>query len=306
MKKKLRIVFGIIFAICSIFVISSSMENIRAKTKSDELKKAKLVFPVISDVHIGGALFSERKFKSALKDLKELYPNYNAIAIVGDSANSGRKSEYKSFMAILNKYKESNAEVMLSMGNHEYYCKGFTNREHEGTFVSETGMPAIYYDKWVKGYHFIILAPENNGYAKLSNKQLNWLKDTISKDASADKPIFVFLHQPFYDTVFGSDAWAGIENHEELYNILKMYPQVMFFTGHSHYNLDNEKTMCKKDFTMFNTGAVNYIMTKGDRYEPINLSQGLVVEVFDHKVVVRCREFSNHKWINKYEVKLGK
>ncbi|WP_138206143.1 metallophosphoesterase family protein [Haloimpatiens lingqiaonensis] len=302
MKRKLRIIFVIIVAISSIFIVSSSMKNIRAKTKLDELKGAKLVFPVISDVHIGGFFFSERKFKNALIDLKELYPNYNAIAIVGDCVNSGTKAEYMSFMNILNKYKEDNAKVMLSMGNHEYYCKGPSNREHENIFVHETGMAAIYYDKWVQGYHFIILAPENNGYAKLSDNQLNWLKETIKKNASIDKPIFIFLHQPFKDTVFGSDAWAGIENHEELYDILKMYPQVMFFTGHSHYNLEHNKTMCKKDFTMFNTGSVNYIMTKGDRYEPASLSQGLVVEVFEHKVVVRCREFSTHKWIGKYEV----
>ncbi|WP_125153475.1 metallophosphoesterase family protein [Clostridium rectalis] len=304
MKRKFKSGVVIVFSTIIMLIATSSLRKMQVKVKTDEFKNAKIVFPVISDIHIGANLLAEEKFKNALIDLFELCPDYDALSIVGDSTNSGNEAEYKSFMRILNANKRKDSKILIAMGNHEYYSKGFNNKELENTFVRETKMSALYYDKWIKGYHFIVLAPENNGDAILSTCQLNWLKNTIKENESKKKPIFVFLHQPFSNTVFGSNAWAGIENYEELYAILKMYPQVIFFSGHSHYNLDNEKTMYKKDFAMFNTGAINYIMTEGDGYAPIELSQGLVVEVLEDKVIVRCREFSTGKWIGKcYEVK---
>ena len=43
-------------------------------------------------------------------------------------------------------------------------------------------MESIYYHKVVKGYHFIVMSPENettHGY--YSDKQINWLKEEMAK-----------------------------------------------------------------------------------------------------------------------------
>lgn len=56
-------------------------------------------------------------------------------------------------------------------------------------------MESIYYHKVVKGYHFLVMSPENgvtHGY--YSDTQINWLKQELVKAKQADpnKPIFVF------------------------------------------------------------------------------------------------------------------
>lgn len=43
-------------------------------------------------------------------------------------------------------------------------------------------MESIYYHKVVKGYHFLVMSPENgttHGY--YSDKQINWLKEEMAK-----------------------------------------------------------------------------------------------------------------------------
>lgn len=273
------------------------------EVKADEKDSPNLVFPVISDVHIGAGN-SELKFREALKDFKSVYPNYNAIVMVGDSTDKGKERQYGTLMQILNEEKPKNAENIITMGNHEYYEGNLDNAGYEKRFVNKTLMPAVYYDKWIKGYHFIALAPEHNEWAMLSETQLKWFSEKLKENEDESKPIFVFLHQPFSNTVFGSESWGAIGNHERLYEILKEHPQVIFFSGHSHYSLEDKKTMYQKDFIMFNTASINYIMTEGDGYGLPELSQGLLVEVYDGEVVVKSREISQHRWIGRtYNIK---
>jgi len=293
MKRKMLVkkiaVFSLVIILSFTFLISA-----QTKLVSDTLPK--IIFPVISDIHIGGAE-SERKFQNALEDYKEIYPRYDAIVMVGDITNGGKESQYRTFMQILNSNKANKATEIILMGNHEYMAGDSSSKGYETRFVKETSMPYLYYDQRIKGYHFIALAPENMGGADLSVKQLSWLKTKLNENRDKRQPIFVFLHQPLPNTVYGSKTWGDVINYKKLNNILKKYPQVILFSGHSHYILDNDKTIIKKSFTMFNTGAVYYTMLEGDKYSDPSLSEGLLVEVYQNKVVIKCREFSKHKWL---------
>jgi 3',5'-cyclic-AMP phosphodiesterase len=286
-----------------IYVILNIIFILSAKVKTASASIPKIVFPVISDVHIGG-IGADIKYREVLRQSKELYSNYDAITVVGDITDQGKETQYKTFMQILKMGKPPAAEAILAMGKHEYREKDLTDKGYENRFVRETGMPGLYYDKWIKGYHFIVLAPENNIEAKLSEEQLRWLNNKLVEEEKINKPIFVFLHQPFPNTVYGSHSWGHMINYKKLFSILKNHPQVIFFSGHSHYSLENCKTRYKKGFNMFNTGAVYYIMAADDRYCNYKLNQGLFVEVYDKEVIVRCREFSKYKWIGKvYTIK---
>lgn len=93
-----------------------------------------------------------------------------------------------------------------------------------------------YYDKWIDGYHFIVLNTQwdTKDRAYLSPEELNWLDETMAENASSDKPIFVVLHQPLYDTYTNSNAWPdGVQDHQ-LKEILRKYPQTIMFNGHIH------------------------------------------------------------------------
>lgn len=290
------------FSVCLLVIFNISFMNIEPILAHEKVPK--LVFPVISDVHIG-KLQAEGKFIKALKDLKEQSSSYDAIALVGDITNAGEKNQYKRFMNILNSNKVKTAEALITMGNHEYFSsKNITEKGSEKRFIQETKVPSLYYDKWIKGYHFIVLAPEKSGSAKLSSVQLNWLKGKLQEKEDKVKPIFVFLHQPIKETVYGSNDCGHIDNYKELYEILKNHSQVVFFSGHSHYLLEHPRTMYQKDFTAFNTASICYTSIETDVPSSPMYSQGLLVEVYDKEIVVKCRDFSRSKWIGEeYTVK---
>lgn len=293
-KRKIFITVLVVALSLSIYIIFNMISGVE-KVKLSKDEKLILAIPVISDIHIGG-IGADMKFEEALRDYEELYGNYDAIAIVGDIVDTCKKVNYENFKKILRNGTPPNADKIIAMGNHEYYFEDTSKEDYEKRFMEELKLKSLYYDKWIKGYHFIVLAPEHEESAKPSKKQLFWL-ETKLKETRDSKPIFIFLHQPFKDTVFGSEDSCGIENDQELYDILKKYPQIIFFSGHSHYDLANEKTIVKKEFTMINTSAIYYVMNYNDSNEPIYKTQGLALEVYDSKVIIRRREVITKQWI---------
>ncbi|MDQ1143461.1 hypothetical protein QE429_000288 [Bacillus sp. SORGH_AS 510] len=275
-----------------------------------------LQMAVMSDVHI---VFNNpnNRFKQALTDLMGIVPDYDAIAIVGDMTNSGRDPDYQLFNKILQTYKNPTAEQLLSMGNHEYFETDLdknspvTDEMLQARFINYTNesLPNIYYDKWIKGYHFISLAgelsprsllayspyPQARDWAYISDQQYEWLEQTLAINSSSNKPIFVFLHQPITNTVYGSINWGAGFDRERLLAILKKYPQAILFSGHSHFLLNHPKSIYQDGFTMVNTSSVDYTWYEGGSVS--NHSQGYIVNVFDDHVELKAREFSNGTWI---------
>ncbi|WP_345773389.1 hypothetical protein [Paenibacillus sp. 19GGS1-52] len=102
-------------------------------------------------------------------------------------------------------------------------------------YETETGMTGPYHDHWIDGYHFIFLGTEQGlrTFCNLSIQQLQWLDHQLEEQSAADKPVFLFLHQPLKDTVAGSlesQGWYGVTQDEELKSILAKYPQTLLFT----------------------------------------------------------------------------
>jgi predicted MPP superfamily phosphohydrolase len=278
-----------------------------------------LQMSVISDLHINRKK-PNNKFEQALLDLRDIAPNYDTIAIVGDMTEGGFEEEYQRYSDILKAFKNQSAEEFVTMGNHEYFeptydkISSVSDLQLKQRFIKYTGeqLDDIFYDKWIKGYHFISLAgelsleslapqsqkqPGLNDAAYLSERQYQWLEKTLSVGADPNKPIFVFLHQPIRDTVYGSMRWhASFDDQTRLLSLLKKYPQVILFSGHSHYLLNHPKSIYQDGFTMVNTSSVEYTWFEGG--EVPTLSQGFIVNVYDDRVEFKAREFSNHTWIN--------
>lgn len=273
-----------------------------------------LKLTVISDVHVKNT--EDQKFVRALNDLSTIAPDYDAIAVVGDMTEFGIQEEYRVFNSLLQKNKLPNAEEFMVMGNHEYFEKylnkdsNVSDEELQARFASFMNVPGVYYDKWIKGYHFIALSGEKSAHtmlaetslpgdvdsAYISDTQFEWLEETLAIDADENKPIFLFLHQPIENTVYGSMRWhAGLKD-TRLMDLLRNYPQVILFSGHSHYILNHPKSIYQDGFTMVNTSSVSYTWFEGGRIP--DLSQGYVVEVYDGRVEFKAREFSNQTWIS--------
>lgn len=278
-----------------------------------------LQLAVISDTHVSTTVKRNGvKFQNALEDLKHIAPHYNVLAINGDLTDNGFPAEYDLFNSILSTNMVKNASKFLVIGNHEWKEKNsnssVTDSQLIQRFLDKEHVPGVYYDKWIKGYHFIALGGEksaaslkatgksNPDGAFISEKQIQWLEKTLADGAESGKPIFVFLHQPITGTVYGSEWGAGFQD-QKILAILKKYPQVILFTGHSHYPLNNEKSIIHDGITMVNTSSVAYTYTPQTSSDD-SKSQGLIVNIYHDKIELKAREFDTKSWIKTVTIPL--
>jgi len=263
-----------------------------------------LIFPVISDVHI----YSDNdknleKFKTTLEQLNQVSPIQDAFVVVGDLTEYGEAAQYDKFMSTYKWRKQSQAVSMMAIGNHDYW-NGLSAADAQKRFLDKSGMESIYYHKTIKDYHFIVLGTEDGlTEGTFSVQQIEWLGEQL-KQANADdpkKPIFVFHHQPIKDTVYGSE-WGFTLNRDLFYDTLRPYPQVISFSGHTHYPLDDPRIIHQKDFTSIGTSTGAYLWLDTGRIQgevPDGadfLNQALIVEVYNNKVLIKRRDIHNNDW----------
>ncbi|EKN66684.1 phosphatase/fibronectin domain-containing protein [Neobacillus bataviensis LMG 21833] len=278
-------------------VSSSSVMNSNG-TKPD------LVFPVISDVHIkSNNNQTLDKFVTTLEQLNQISPNQDAFVVVGDLTDNGLTPEYDKFFNEYNVKKQVQAVSMFAIGNHDYW-NGLPVADAQKRFLEKTGMESIYFHQMIKGYHFIILGTEDGvTEGTFNEQQIGWLAERLKQAAADDphKPIFVFHHQPIMDTIYGSE-WGFTKNRDLFYDTLKPYPQVISFSGHTHYPLDDPRIIHQKDFTSIGTSTGAYLWLDAGRIQgevPEGadiLNQAMIVEVHHNKVLIKRRDIHQNDW----------
>lgn len=266
--------------------------------------KPNLIFPVISDVHImSDSDWTPDKFKETMRQLNRMVPEQDAFVTIGDLTDTGYAEEYDSFFDIYDKHKQSQAESMFAIGNHDYFNEENADDAQE-LYLKKTGMESMYYHKVVKGYHFIILATEGELTEGIfSEKQIKWLDEElqIAHDDDPEKPIFVFHHQPIKDTIYGSE-YGFDENRDLFYDTLANYPRAISFSGHTHYPLDDPRIIYQKDFTAIGTSSGKDLWLEDGRMQGNNpadgdfINQALIVQVHDDDVLIYRRDIHNDDW----------
>ncbi|BBH22347.1 hypothetical protein Back11_36920 [Paenibacillus baekrokdamisoli] len=285
-----------------------------------------LTFPVMSDTHIGindVSVDAAAKFTQALKAYGDM-AKYDAIVINGDMVDSGTEQQYADAMNLLNQKKLTGAKAIITPGNHEYYAAkkelGDDKFKAAERFYDKTGMNAagyqveavdkiteksgVFFDTWVKGYHFIVMYHDRS---EMSDAKYSWLEKKISEDeqgkkADPAKPVFVFSHYPYKGTTYGSEGagWDNPAQYTKFKTIMAKHQNAMLFTGHTHYTLEHPNTMNADDgFIKINDSAVAFVQAHGysndsDIYLDKNKSQGLMVKVYDNKLVIERRELDNN------------
>lgn len=268
--------------------------------------KPNLVFPVISDVHIQtDHPTSVEKLAATLKQFNEIAQKQDAFVVVGDLTEGGGIEHYDKFMSAVAAHKQANTSWLIAIGNHDYW-NDMPVEVAQARFLEKTGMGALHFKKVINGYNFIILGTEDGcTEGTFTSDQLNWLAEQLEIAAQEDpnKPIFVFQHQPLPGTVYGSE-WGIQNNPEAFYDVLKKYPQVMNFSGHTHFPLYDPKIVHQKDFTSIGTGTSGYMFLddhriQGEIPEGANdMNHAWLVEVYDDEVVLNRRDITNNRWID--------
>ncbi|WP_207707473.1 metallophosphoesterase, partial [Clostridium tarantellae] len=245
----------------------------------------------------------KRKLKTALKTYNKYFPNLDAYIISGDLTENGSQLQYDNFINIFNKYSKKDAKLLTVMGNHDYWNElsaDEAQKRFENNMETKINTHTI-----LKGYDFINISSENGDCHGTFNENLiQWLKKelNIAKNRDAKKPIFINVHQHIKNTVYGSDLWGN----DSLYKVLKDYPQVIVFSGHSHYDINDERSIHQKDFTSVGTSSISYTELEPGKIEGsipkdfCHFSQGLAVKVYeDNTVEIQRLDFHNNTKIKK-------
>ncbi len=218
-----------------------------------------LRFTVASDVHIddsNSALEEARLaklFEVAYKYASEheSYKKLDAALFCGDITNHGRLSQMKKFKQIMEGAIKEETKALLIMGNHEFYDNASQAKSRfNQTFGDEDGHEVI------GGFHFIRVSPDANNGNNFSAEKRAWLDAELKEAAKDDptKPIFVMQHQHVSNTVLGSVDW-GVS---DLTSVLKKYPQIIHFSGHSHFPMQDPTSIWQGTFTALGTGGLSY------------------------------------------------
>lgn len=268
-------------------------------------------FNVVSDIHInvnGGSQEAAKHFEEALKDIKLFNKDSWGLFVVGDIADTGNANEYDKMWDIAKLYGEG-LPIYLTVGNHDLMLD---ETEGKAAFMENAGVSTIYYERIIQGYHFLFMGSEKSGnQAYFSDQQLKWLETTLNSCREEDdkKPVFLFVHQPLGNTVAGSfpgQGWDGVsdENNcaEKFRNILKSNSQIVMFNGHTHWDMNSEKTLHYKTEELpfiLNTASVAYLWSSYDipEGEFLEGSQGYFVRIYEDKVIVLGRDFLENKFI---------
>ncbi len=270
-----------------------------------------LRFAVCSDIHLDGNENQEAaiRFSNLFEDFYKIAENDNkynkvdAMLIAGDFTGGGHENQYCIFNKIIDKNIKDETKQLCVLGNHEFIAyrdndasvgydvyKKFVNEEVDTVTL-------------INGYYFIGVSYDNDG--KSFKTKINWL-DNILEDITAknpDKPVFVFQHPHPFLTVYGSVNWGNID----LRKILSKYPQVIDFSGHSHYAPSDPRSVWQGSFTAIGCGSLSAFMgnlnyIEGDKDAPGKSGGAWLCEVdCNGNVKMRLYDIENRKFFDNIE-----
>lgn len=282
-KRTLALLMGT--AMLLFTLITTSVLCAASSGNSDtETAYSSLQVGIMSDIHLYDTVTGA---DDNLKKMLELYKekNVDAILVTGDIANTNTVAQYQKFNRIWDEAfpNPDEAPVRLTlMGNHDYEssinAEQNTVEQAQQRFIDQLG-GELNFNRVVNGYHFIGMSGEGSAvYGKFTEKTVSWLKEQLDAAVSEDpdKPIFVAAHQPISNTTYGSDQ----EGNTAFADLLKDYPQVVFFAGHCHRPAENERSIYQKDFTAVAVPSLQYVTVEtGTAPEAFASQEALLLSV---------------------------
>lgn len=246
-----------------------------------------LRFVACSDIHLDGEATEENmaEFKNLLKDMYEYaenaeYKSLDGLLVAGDFTGGGAEKQYEVFNKVIDENLKDGTELLIVLGNHEF----IDYRDEDATvgykvykkYISEV----VDTDKVINGYHFVGVSYDDNG--KTFAGKCQWLEERLRKATEEDpeKPIFVYQHPAPTLTVYGSGNWGDLN----IRKVLNKFPQVVDFSGHSHYTPSDPRSVWQGEFTAIGCGCLKALMGNlnyidGDKDAPGKSGSAWLVEV---------------------------
>ncbi len=297
---------------------------------------------VMSDLHISYTEYSAdeiaeklRLYASAVADLRDISNgDLDAVMMCGDYSSIGCPEQARTFaqgtqVIFKGIFGNKAPKLLIGMGNHDtcwrpngYCC--ITAKEWYEIFAqygltndfadtSDTNLGNIRIDFEKQGRIYSLLYVETENYAEniFKPETLKWLDEMLLQITVQNPGRFVFVgtHGPVQESgIYGTDIkledssdWATAKGNID--RILKKYPQVILFSGHTHLSDELETAIMQVNYTAINVpGALarDYYMGSerylDDRYPDHQHGMGIYIEIDDKdNIRIRRINFSTEK-----------
>ena len=242
----------------------------------------------------------------AVADADTAYGALDAVLIAGDLTDDGRKAQFNAFEAALSsEMREGTRFLGVTAKSHD--GGAMTRRETHEYCTALTGNPPDFHTV-ITGFHFLGLSASEDDSVHYDDGQIAWLRAQLEAATAEDplKPVFVMHHEHVRGTVYGSSEFEG---WGETYftDVLNDFPQVVDFSGHSHYPLNDPRSLWQGEFTAIGTGSVYYTEFTIDAYRSYNppdaydVSTCWIVEVdANNRVRLRGMDVLNQECLCEY------
>ena len=239
--------------------------TIRAKPPADPGEFSPVLrFIAASDTHVKSCFDKEsRRIQKMLRmgyaaaDADPSYSALDAVLVAGDLTDDGRKDQFLSFAAAMRSgLRDGTRFLGVTAKNHDGYT--MSRREVHELYTSLTGNSADFHTV-INGFHFIGLSASDDDNEHYDEAQVAWLRAQLEEAVAEDplKPVFVMHHEHVKNTVYGSSDFEGW-GLTYFTDVLNDFPQVVDFSGHSHYPLNDPRSLWQGAFTAVGTGAIYY------------------------------------------------
>lgn len=222
-----------------------------------------LRFVACSDIHLDGEENQEAaiRFADLFDDMYSYsescsYKTLDAVMVAGDFSGGGAEKQYEMYKKITDLKLREETKLLTVIGNHEFIDYRDVDATVGYTVYKKFISDEMDTDVVINGYHFIGVAYDDNG--KTFKTKLEWLKNRLDKatEESPEKPVFVYQHPHPFLTVYGSVNWGDTD----LRKVLSKYPQVVDFSGHSHYCPSDPRSVWQGAFTAVGCGSLSALM----------------------------------------------
>lgn len=292
---------------------------------------------IVSDTHLDVKHplpeLPQSRFIDVLKEDKASEAPIDALLIDGDTTSRGMRHNWDLFRDCFTKETEGYAkQLLLQFGNHDtWHDVSYDEAVNEYySAVKDTcgfTLDRVYYSKEINGYRFVFLGSEEDGGcgANISDTQIDWLDKELKSGTAAGKPVFVFNHQALNATHGLPKTWDAVEDpnagpmeggvgpaSDKIRDVLCKYKNIFYFSGHSHMGLNGEKSLRENGYSSFeNLNGVWLVMLPslscGNHHgEDLHFDIGYQLEVYADRVLLRPRNFAEHKWNSEVAITDGK
>lgn len=269
-------------------------------------------FVITSDAHITtiGDFQSTRLekmiklgYKIAEEDVE--YNKLDAVLVAGDITDNGTKIAINSIKAVTQPVLKGDTQFL-----------GVLAKSHDSSSLDK-GVLDLYsqvmeqetdFHRVINGFHFIGLSVSKTEGEHYSEYQKEWLVEQLDAAVADDptKPIFVMQHEHISNTVYGSSDFEGW-GMPDFAEILKKYPQVIDFSGHSHYPINDARSIWQNEYTAIGTGGLYYVELTVDDVRTVHpqgyrmVSSFWVVEVdANNRIRLRAVDLGAQEYLCEY------